>query len=669
MTKTLEIAIILSAVDKATRVLNEAFNKQNEKLKALQEKSSKLLAGGTSMMAAGVALGASLSPAVSAFAELEDSSIRLRNAMTDNLNKISPFFEGVNKLAINLGSQLPGNTTDFQNMFEVLLNNGVPAKSILDGVGKSAAYLAVALKMPYDEAAQFAAKLRIATGIADEDMMKFMDTLQRTSGLGIAVGEMQYAFGRSAGALKLMGLQGLEAAKSVSLLYAMILRGGLSGETTGTGFANIINSLLNPDKLQKMNDAASELGVSLSFFDNAGNFKGIENFIAQLDQLKGFTPEQRAGIVNSLTGGGQDAQMLQTIISNGIEGYKNIREEQEKKMSLDAKVEAQLKSLSNIWEATTGNITNLLAAFGSTLAPVLKGIASFIGLLANAAQWLVTNMPTLSMFIGLVIGLSSAVLIVAGVIKIASGAMALFNATVLANPMIWLAIGIAVVVAGMITLIARWHELVKWFKEAHPLIKMLLAPLFLILWPFLLIAWAIRKVIDNWDDITAFFNMILNYAQSLPDKLYEAGANIVDSIKRGIKSKWEEFKSWWGQKIQGIRDFLPFSPAKVGPLKDLHKLKIMETIAASVKAEPLSRAMARSTGVAMASVPRALSSVSNNRSASFGGTTVHYSPVVTISGGSPADKAAFGDMLRQHKDELMRLIDEANNRRNRLKFA
>lgn len=696
MNKTLEIAIILSAVDKATRVLNDVFSKQNEKLRELQEKSSKLMAGGTSMMAAGLALGASLAPAVTAFAELEDSSIRLRNAMTDNMNKISPLFEGVNNLAIELGNQLPGTTNDFQNMFEVLLNNGVPAKSVLDGVGKSAAYLAVALKMPYEEAAQFASKLRIATGIADQDMMKFMNTLQQTAALGISVGEMQYAFGRSGGALKLMGLQGLEAAKSVELLFATILRGGLSGETTGTGFASILNNMLNPEKMQKMNDAASQLGVTLSFFDNAGNFKGIENFVAQFDKLKGFTAEQRAAIVNTLTGGGQDSQMLQTIINNGLEGYRKIREEQEKKMALDAKVEAQLASLKNMWEAATGNITNLLAAFGETLSPILKSVSDMIGKMAAWSQGFVKSYPIVARVVGIVIALASVFLIVGGAIFLAAGAFGMAKAglmmlipqiiraavvsgawasslwaattAMLANPMVLLAIGIAVAIAALMVLVAKWHELVKWFKESHVLVKLLLAPLLLLAAPFLLIAWAIRKVIDNWDDITAFFDMILIYAQILPSKLYEAGANMVDSIKRGIQSKWEEFKGWWGQKIQGIRDFLPFSPAKVGPLRDLHKLKIMETIASTVKAEPLSRAMAKSTGIAMATVPKTLGGVST-RSASYGGTTVHYSPVINLNGGSPADKAAFSDMLKEHKDELMRMIDEATNRRNRLTFA
>jgi TP901 family phage tail tape measure protein len=665
--KTLEIAIILSAVDKASRVLNEVFNKQNEKLREMQERSSKFLSSGAGLVGAGVALGASLAPAISAFSDLEDSSIALKNAMTDGMNIVNPLFERVNASAIDLGNRLPGTTADFQNMFQVLLNNGVPAKSILDGVGQSAAYLAVSLKMPYEEAAQFAARLKVATGVADEDMNKFFDTIQRTQALGIQAGEMQYAFGRSSGALKLMGIQGLEASKSISTLYAMILRGGLSGETTGTGFAAILNGLLDPKKIGKMNDAAKELGVSLSFFDNAGNFKGVENFVAQFDKLKGFSAEQRAGVVNALTGGGQDSQMLQTIISNGIEGYRKLNQEQQSKMALDAKVETQLTSLKNTWEAAMGNMTNALAAFGAALAPVLKDISTMIGKFASWAQQFFDAHPKVAKLIGTLIGFSSAALIVVGGIFLIKGAMVALNAVLLANPWVLLAMAVVAVVAIIYT---YWDDIVAFFKWVWDGIK----NIFTSTWDYiknLFMQYHPAGIIyRHWDGIVAWFgalwDKIIAGIQALGERFIQAGENIVNSIKKGIENKWEDFKGWWGEKMQGIRDFLPFSPAKTGPLRDIHKLKLMETIAASVKMEPLRNAMTRSTSMAMSSVPKTLASVSGgNRS--YGGTSIVYSPNITIGAGG--NTSSLMDELQRHKDELMRMISEYDNRKQRLSYS
>jgi hypothetical protein len=39
--------------------------------------------------------------------------------------------------------------------------------------------------------------------------------------------------------------------------------------------------------------------------------------------------------------------------------------------------------------------------------------------------------------------------------------------------------------------------------------------------------------------------------------------------------------------VQKIRNLLPFSPAKEGPLRDIHRIKLIETIAASLNPDPL----------------------------------------------------------------------------------
>lgn len=56
------------------------------------------------------------------------------------------------------------------------------------------------------------------------------------------------------------------------------------------------------------------------------------------------------------------------------------------------------------------------------------------------------------------------------------------------------------------------------------------------------------------------------------DKFFNAGKNIVTSIAAGIKSAIGKVTSAISEVTQKIRDYLPFSPAKEGPLKDLNKL-------------------------------------------------------------------------------------------------
>lgn len=53
---------------------------------------------------------------------------------------------------------------------------------------------------------------------------------------------------------------------------------------------------------------------------------------------------------------------------------------------------------------------------------------------------------------------------------------------------------------------------------------------------------------------------------------YKAGQNIVKSVISGIKSYIKELKAMASKMSDAVRVFLPFSPAKEGPLKDLDKL-------------------------------------------------------------------------------------------------
>lgn len=56
------------------------------------------------------------------------------------------------------------------------------------------------------------------------------------------------------------------------------------------------------------------------------------------------------------------------------------------------------------------------------------------------------------------------------------------------------------------------------------------------------------------------------------ERFYNAGRNIVNSIADGIRSAIGSVVDAIGSVVQKIRDHLPFSPAKEGPLRDLNRL-------------------------------------------------------------------------------------------------
>lgn len=65
-------------------------------------------------------------------------------------------------------------------------------------------------------------------------------------------------------------------------------------------------------------------------------------------------------------------------------------------------------------------------------------------------------------------------------------------------------------------------------------------------------------------------------------KFFDAGANIVGMIADGISGAVGKVTGAIGDITQKIRNFLPFSPAKEGPLRDIHKLNFGGTISQGI---------------------------------------------------------------------------------------
>jgi hypothetical protein len=94
---------------------------------------------------------------------------------------------------------------------------------------------------------------------------------------------------------------------------------------------------------------------------------------------------------------------------------------------------------------------------------------------------------------------------------------------------------------------------------------------------FLSVIGAVKSAISKiWDAISGFFA-----------KFKDAGKNIVQSIWDGMKTIITKPVDAIKGMVGKIRNFLPFSPAKEGPLRDLHKIKIVETIADTIEPAPL----------------------------------------------------------------------------------
>lgn len=682
--KDTQIQIILSAQDRMSKVLAAGLGEATRRLNGFQKnmmsvnQAAQQIAIGAG--AAGTGLLAMSAQPVKAFGDLEQATANLRASMMRDGGIVPAEFEKVKELAVELGNKLPGTTADLSRMMENFARNGVSAQDVLGGVGKSAAHLAVVLEQPYDQMAITAARLKEASGVATKDFMAFMDIMQRAVGLGLSVTEMEYAFQRSKDGLQAMGLQGLEASKSVSVLMAMLVKSMGSAEMAGTTFKTMGTALMHPEKVAKLNAELAKFGVgALRFTDKSGAFLGIEHMLGELSKLKKLNDAQLTIVADRFLGGGADAGMFKSLAMNGVQKYNETTKQMAAQADLDAKVQEKLKTFNAVIESMQGTWTNTLAEIGSTVAPALKDIANGLSEWAVALQKLVREHPTATGYIfKAVIAVGAFMTAIGGIAVVVAGVSSAFAALA---PIIGFA-GKALVFFMRIFL-----GIGKAFASGNVWLLAITA-----------IAYAAFLIYDNWEPIKAFFVKLWadiqnavkvawetmkgiftgmwNYITNLGQQFYDAGANIINSIVQGIKDKANAGVEAIAEMTKKMRAYLPFSPAKEGAFKDIHRVKIVETIASTIQPAPVVNAMRR---VAVAGMVAAAPIVSgegitskaqaNTQGGAIAGgsITINYSPQITVSGGAGAE-LDIRKILKDHAEELYREIKRLDTNSRRTSF-
>lgn len=574
----------------STEQANQAMRRQQDRLRELGERQRKLtelqrrhqevqgkirsgMGQGAAMVAGGVATGAALSVPVKAYAEAEDAAAQLRAALMNNQGKVAPEFQAINDLATRLGNQLPGTTADFQNMMTMLIRQGMSSKAILGGVGESAALLAVQLKMPFSEAAEFAAKMQDATKTTEGDMLALMDTIQRTFYLGVDSGNMLQGFSKLAPAIDTIKMKGLAGAQALAPLLVMADQLGMAGEASGNAFRKVFQGGMATDKVRKALAALKkEKGVDLSldFTNGRGEFGGLDRMFAQLDKLKGLTTENRLAVLKDIWGDDAETlQVLSLLIDKGKDGYLEVQQKMARQANLQQRVNEQLGTLKNLWDAATGTFTNAMASVGEAVAPELKALTKWISEASESmGRWAREN-PGLANMLMKIVGLVALTAVVLG-------GLTIVLLSVL-GPMALLRLSLAYLSTNGLGVLAFFGRLWRIIALGGTVLRtigmaMMANPILLAISLLIVAAYMIYR---NWEPIKTFFielwdrivakaswaiewlvakiNGIGATLRGLPAQMLALGGQIMDGLMAGLNAKWESLKS----RIRELGDMLP----------------------------------------------------------------------------------------------------------------
>lgn len=174
---------------------------------------------------------------------------------------------------------------------------------------------------------------------------------------------------------------------------------------------------------------------------------------------------------------------------------------------------------------------------------------------------------------------------------------------------------------------------------------------------------------------------------------HDHGVALMKTLAAGIVAGAHHAVSAVQATVQKMRDLLPHSPAKTGPLSDLDKVRFTQTLAGAIDPSPAVKAVKQVAAMMRAALPTdmatrfsgqndnakqaavGLGQSSRNNGAGGAGTdnqgsrSFTLSPVFNITGGDKAGADDIMEKLREKAWELAEIVNGEGKRRDRLSFG
>lgn len=398
MASTAELAIILTAKDSASKVIEGLGQKLGGGLGAAGKVAGVALAG---VATAGAGLAAVIGASVGAAADFEAAMSgvgAVAGATGDQMAQLS-----ATALQLGQDSSLAGiGATDAAKAMAELAAAGVSVDDIIGGAARGALLLASAGGIDVARAAEIAANALNQFGLSGNQAGHVADLLAAAANASSAdVGDLGESLKFVGPIAKSMGLSIEEVVATLAEFGAQ----GIKGSQAGTSLRSIISSLADPS--EKAKNAIKDL--NLQFFDQQGHMKSIAGISEELKtKLGGLNDQQRAQALSTLFG--NEALSAATILyGEGAAGIAKYLAEVNQAGSAAAtgavrndNLRGSVEQLKSAWE--TAQIT-----LGQAFLPALRGLVD------TAAQAVTASIPLIQAWgPRLVAGLTAAIAAVSG---------------------------------------------------------------------------------------------------------------------------------------------------------------------------------------------------------------------------------------------------------------
>lgn len=459
---------------------------------------------------------------------------------------------------------------------------------------KDAAKIKVAFDMNTEAAGNFLAKTRAQLGLDQKGVMEYADVINYLANtVAVTAPEVVDISSKVAG---LGGMAGVSK-EGVAALGANLVAVGVPAEVAATGLKNISLGLVAGESATKRQKAAFEkLGLSAKQVAKDMQIDGEGTMLKVFQKIKTLPKDVQAATLKDLFGTEsiQSASELAKHIDEVEKSLKNVHDKSKTAGSVDKEYVERVKTLKSHLDTLKNTAVNVGVDLGNALAPSLIKIATQLRpAIKSIADWIKKN-PQLTQSILKIIGIigllslgigavtkifnplfgvisngimifdklkaigtfgkigSVAIKSLMGIVKVIKFIGLAMKAAFLANPVVFIIVAIAVVIAILVVLYkkcagfrnfvnAMWKVIAKGAISAWNWIKGVAIATWKGIVAYLKWASGIWKSIFN--GITAYIKFCINVWKAVFKGILIVAKMVWNGIKASAVATWNNLKT------------------------------------------------------------------------------------------------------------------------------
>ena len=594
-------------------------------------------------------------------------AIEFESAMSD-VRKTVDFdtpeqFAQMNQDILKMGRSLPLAHKDLAALVAAGGQAGL-AREELAKFAEDAAKMATAFdKLSADEAGTMMAQWRTSFKMSQDEVRALSDQINYLSNVTASDTTSLAQILTNVGSLG--DVAGLSAS-SILALGTTMSSVGVKSDVAGTGIKNFMLSLVAGEAATKsQREAFEKLGLDSKKVSKDMQKDSEGTILKVLQGVSKLSKAEQATTLQQLFGK-ESIGAIAPLLTNLDELKKNldaVSDSTKYAGSMQKEFEERNKTTANTLQLTRNRVAEVGIKIGNVLLPHINNFLTTMNpLLDKLSAFISENEVLVASVIGVTGGLVA--------LKIASLALGYAWTFVSGGALIlqktYLALRSSAVLAAVAT---KGWAAAQWLFNA----AMTANPIGLIVAAIAAVIAAGVALYMHWDTVKAKFvevwEGIKNWFTSF--SLYDSGMKMLQTLADGIKAAAYAPVEAISGALGKVREYLPFSDAKVGPLSQLtlSGQKVVDTLREGMlSANPLTDAAKVQFGSALngfgGGSPLDLSGLSGGSTTSM---NVTYAPVINIQGtGSQQD---INQTIKDGNDDFIKKLKASQEQNRRLSYV